>query len=118
MIIAHNYNNFPENIYYKHGEIDELSDYDFEYLEKQGVEEIWYWYAYGSYEGLGQILMRSGDLYDIHDAGHCSCYGPTERAEFQGVPFEELTDGFTKERLNEVKCLIDMANRQIQSSEI
>jgi hypothetical protein len=118
MIVAHNYNNFPEHITYKIGEIGELSDWEFKELEKLGVEEIWYWYACGSYEGIGQILMRSGNLYDIHDAGHCSCYGPTERADFKGVPFEELTDGFTKELLNEVKCLIDMANDQIQEKEI
>ena len=58
---------------------------------------------------MGQILMRKGGLFDIHDAGHCSCYGPTERAEFRGVPFDQLLEGWTEEHIKEVEPLIAMA---------
>jgi len=57
---------------------------------------------------MGEILMRKGDLFDIHDASHCSCYGPTERADFHGVPLKELVRGCTMDRLSEIKPLINM----------
>jgi hypothetical protein len=110
MIITHDYGKFPEGINYSEGDICNLANHDLEYLEKIGVEEIWYWYASAPYEGIGQILMRKGDLYDIHNASHCSCYGPTEHAGFRGVLFEKLTDGYTIELLKEVKPLLNMAN--------
>lgn len=113
MIIVHNYDKFPKNIDYAYGEICELADYEIQHLEELGIEEIWYWYAEAPYEGIGQILMKKGDLYDIHDAGHCSCYGPTEHAEFRGVSFEQLSEGFTEDRCNEVACLIEIAKPKL-----
>ena len=118
-MIVHDYGKFPDNLEYRNGEISELSDYELEELEKRlDLDEVWYWYASGSYEGMGEILMRKGDLYDIHDASHCSCYGPTEHADFNGVPLEKLTEGFTEERWNEVKCLIDLATKSKKSYKI
>jgi len=110
MIIAHNYKKFPENLSYSYFENDELSEGELQHLFEQGFEEVWYWYGTAPYEGVGQLLLRVGDLYDFHDAGHCSCYGPTEGIKFRGVPFEQLTEGFTKEHQEEVACLIEMAD--------
>jgi len=75
---------------YEYNEATELADYELEYLEKLDIDEIWYWYGTGSYEGSGQILMRKGDMYDLHDMGHCSCYGPTDNVEFKGSTLDEL----------------------------
>ena len=66
------------------------------------VEEIWYWYAVGCYEGMGAMIMRVGDLYAFRDMGHCSCYGPTDNIHNRA--FRTLSD--------EIKncssdCLID-----------
>lgn len=109
MIITHNYANFPDEVDYRYGEIMELENYDLITLENLGIDEIWYWYAQGGYEGSGQILMRKGDLYDVHDAGHCSCYGPTERADFIGKPFKELFDSISKEYMKDLKPLFKLA---------
>jgi len=112
MIIAHNIDKFPngKNSDYYYGDLSELSEYELEDLYQKGIEEVWYWYAQAPYEGIGHLLLRVGDLYDFHDAGHCSCYGPTEGIKFRGVPFEQLTEGFTKEHQEEVACLIEMAD--------
>lgn len=84
----HNINKFPPAYEYQHGTIESLDPSDFKSL---GVDEVWYWYASGSYEGSGQMLMRRGNLYDTHDMGHCSCYGPTDQVNFfEGLPLEEL----------------------------
>lgn len=100
---------FPENFEYKYGSISELDEYDFENLQKLGVDEIWYFYAVGIYEGNGQILMRKNNLFDIHDAGHCSCYGATDKISFNGKTFEELEKSISKEYYREVKELFDLA---------
>ena len=54
--------------------------------------------------------MRKDELYDVHDAGHCSCYGATERVEFNGKPLNELAKDFTEEYMDkEVKELFELA---------
>lgn len=103
---------FPKN-YSPYGELAELDSYDMEDLNKLGLDEIWYWYSTAPYEGSGQILMRKGDLYDLHDAGHCSCYGPTERAYFKGQKLDELAKSLTGEYMeNEAKELFELAGWQ------
>lgn len=109
MIIAHNYANFPDSVEYRYGEIVELDKYELGNLENLGIDEIWYWYAAGDYEGSGQILMRKGDLYDVHDAGHCSCYGPTDNANFNGHPFSELINSISSEYMKELRPLFKLA---------
>jgi hypothetical protein len=42
------------------------------------VLDLWYWYAYGSYEGSGMALVRVEQGYLLYGLGHCSCYGPWE----------------------------------------
>ena len=67
---------------------DDLDDYELENLD--GIEEAWYFYKSGSYEGSGQMLARVGDLWDIHDMGHCSCYGPLEKFSFNGKTLAQV----------------------------
>lgn len=59
---------------------DELSTSDFDYLPAN-VDEVWYIYESGYYEGSGHIVLRSGDKWAEHDMGHCSCYGPLDHIE-------------------------------------
>lgn len=92
----HYLNKFP-NGYQAYGELSTLDEYDLNDLKDLNLDEIWYWYSTAPYEGSGQLLMRRGDLYDLHDAGHCSCYGPCERVKFVGYPLGELKSRINKE---------------------
>jgi hypothetical protein len=74
----------------------ELGEWDINDIKRIGVEEIWYWYQTGSYEGSGQLLMRIGNEYDLIDLGHCSCNGPTEDVTFNGSSFNELENSRTE----------------------
>lgn len=62
----------PPGKEYDYSDESELSDSDIERIEAAGVDEIWYWYSYGGYEGSGNCLMRSGDMWDVAYLGHCS----------------------------------------------
>lgn len=62
-------------------EFDSISDLgtnDLDKIAASGVDEAWYWYVAGGYEGAGHILYRSGGMWDYHSLSHCSCYGPLE----------------------------------------
>ena len=105
--------NFLERLpkeYSSYGDLGELDKYDMEALNNLDLDEIWYWYSYAQYEGSGQILMRKGDLYDIHDAGHCSCYGPIDRVDFKGQKLNELAKSLSKDYMrNEAIELFELA---------
>lgn len=107
----HNYGKIPEQEESKYYELSELSEYDINHLEKAGIEEAWYWYGSGSYEGNGQMLMRKGDKFDIHDMGHCSCYGPVEDIEFTGQYFslDEIKGKCSEEAYKAIEPLVEMA---------
>ena len=91
MTKIHNLNKFPKGMTNSYCDISSLdTEYDIKAINDLGVDEVWYWYASGSYEGQGQILMRKDDKYDIHDMGHCSCYGPLEHAKFIPQTSEKL----------------------------
>ena len=107
----HNYGKFPEGYDNSYCDISALDVRDIEALQKLDVDEAWYWYASGSYEGSGQILMRKGDKYDIHDMGHCSCYGPTENATFGGTypSLDEIQQKCSAEAYKEIAPLVEMA---------
>ena len=119
MLEAHDYGAFPPGVLYQHGDIMELQDGDLQRLDEAGVEEVWYWYACGSYEGCGQILMRRGSRWQLHYAGHCSCYGPTEDVVFgEGAEsLEALEATCTGELLRCVAPLFDMARRNEAQAE-
>jgi len=97
---------------YGSSESDHLSDFDFNSIPSF-VQEIWYWYSDGGYDGSGQMLLRSGDTYALSSISHCSCYGPCEDsssiAENQYCPLEELGVNCTKDYLDEVQMLLDAA---------
>jgi hypothetical protein len=50
------------------------------------IEEFYYWYDYSDWEGSGTGVSKAADGWRIHDIGHCSCYGPTERIEKE-IPY-------------------------------
>lgn len=100
---------FPDN-YSAYGKLAKFDKYEMKELKSFGLDEVWYWYSFADYEGSGQILMRKGKLYDLHDAGHCSCYGPIERLVFKGKPLKELAESINEEYMrNEAKPLFEMA---------
>jgi len=50
----HNLNKFPEGFSYASSyDLDLLNDYAVEDLDMLGLEEVWYWYGNGGYEGVG-----------------------------------------------------------------
>jgi hypothetical protein len=109
-MIVHNTERIPEGLTYPSvDDHSELASYELDDLAPLELDEIWYWYWAGGYEGGGQLLMRRGDQYDIHDMGHCSCYGPTDSVDFVGQPLDVLAARFSDERLREVAPLIELA---------
>lgn len=65
----------PANEY---GDSGELDKYDTEKIESHGFDLVLYWYAYGSYEGSGEMLARRDGRWAYANLGHCSCYGPVD----------------------------------------
>lgn len=103
-------NYIPDGLNYGGYDISELSDYEVQKLIDFGVERAWYWYAQGSYEGSGQILMLKDGLYYLHDMGHCSCYGPVEDLELKnGTDLKTIEAACSKEYLKSVLPLIKKA---------
>jgi len=95
---VHNVKEYPKTEDYRSNELTELSDWDLDKLVLLGIDECWYWYATGSYEGSGKILMRKGDLYDYADIGCCSCNEPTDRITFDGKKIDEINMSAEYER--------------------
>ena len=104
-----NLKSYPNNYGYNYGELGELSSYELDYLNQFELDEIWYYYAYGSYEGYGMILMKKGDLYDAFSLGHCSCYGPLDSVNFSGKSLEDLKLSYSAEGFNEWSNLYEAA---------
>lgn len=77
------------------------------------VQEIWYWYVGGGYEGAGHMLMRAGDEYKLCGLNHCSCYPPGDGNEYEReenfVPFDQLAIKSTEEARRDVQPLLDAA---------
>lgn len=89
-------------------EIDSFSSMDIENLLPLNLDEAWYWYVTGFYNGAGQILMRKGDLYDIHDCAH-GANSPLEAVKFSGKPLSELKANVSPELMIQLKPLFDAA---------
>lgn len=70
----------PENIGNKYFDFEELNEWDLKYLDPSW--DVWYWYAAGSYEGMGSAIIRKDGMWYLESLGHCSCYGPLECLEF------------------------------------
>lgn len=87
-----------------------FSDRELKEIEEKWIDEIWYWYHAWYYEWSGQILMRKWELYDIHNAWHCSCYWPTDDLKFSWQQLEELAKSLSKEYMEkEARELFVMA---------
>ena len=99
----------PKDLKYDYGDDYELDSWALDYLKPLELDEIWYWYKAGSYEGNGQLLMRRGTEYDLEDMGHCSCNGPTELVSFKENSFEELEASLTEGYMKLSKVLFDAA---------
>lgn len=99
-------------IEYDYGEEAPLGEYDLEDIYKLNIDEAWYWYRSGSYEGSGHILMRKGDLWDMGDMSHCSCYGPTDRLGFNGKELSELKKSCSEGLMKEMELLFTQAENE------
>lgn len=107
----HNLNKIPDGYEYGHSDLSELDEYDIEYVDKLGIDEAWYWYTTAPYEGSGQMVMRKGMLFDVHDMGHCSCFGPTEHISFKGKTWEDLLEYYSKEKYEQFDLLLEMVGK-------
>ncbi len=81
---------------------------------KDKVEAIWYWYESGSWEGSGDMLVRTKDgLFHHFSLSHCSCYGPLDGIEDykwnQGQRLDDFKNWFSEEYYNDIKNLIEAA---------
>ena len=94
-------------------DIADLGTWELDELEKKhAIDEVWYQYAEGSYEGNGTMILRRGDKYALHDMGHCSCYGPTE--EFDGNVWydsalemaESMSEDYAKESMTLLRAVL------------
>lgn len=118
MPIVHYYDCSEDSrLYGRHRNPKPLDDIDWERLIRVldiNIDEVWYWYACSLDDGLGQLLMRHGNKWDIHDMSHCSCYGPVDEAKFSGRyhSLKELQDVCSKELLDGVMPLIRMAQKE------
>lgn len=93
-------------------ELDE--EYDLKYVYALNLDRAWYWYAQGSYEGDGAMLMLKGGKWATENLSHCSCYGPTEGISFSAPidSLEELEKSGTEEWLKEFAPLIKAAREE------
>lgn len=114
-LIINNLGKLPLNFKFEYVKIQPLGDYDMQIIRDLCIDEVWYFYASGSYEGYGYILMRKGDLFDLHDARHCSCYGPTEYLKFSGKSIEDLKKSLSEELLNESLDLFNKAEESFKT---
>ena len=105
--------NIGKSIYGGECNSEELSQYELEGVECQGIDEIWYHYNCGGYEGWGHLLARIEDRYELFDLGHCSCYGPTDGiGKFEGDSLSALFGRCSKELQGEVVELFRRAGLQ------
>lgn len=89
---------------------DELSDTELKYIP-DFVQEIWYWYQGGGWDGRGYMILLPGDEYSTESLSHCSCYGPTSDLniqEFDFKPLNLLSENCSKEYLHDIQPLLDV----------
>ncbi len=99
---------------FNYSESCELEDDELKTIEELGADVVFYWYSYGSYEGSGQILFRINKKWYLHDAGHCSCYGPTDDIELTS-PYDSPDDilkNCSEEYQKEIEPLIELAKSE------
>jgi hypothetical protein len=85
-----NVGKYPDGYEYPYGDIEAFDEYDSRALEERGVQEAYYWYANGGYEGTGWILYKQADKWGLSSLGHCSCNSPLD--DLDVARFESLDD--------------------------
>jgi hypothetical protein len=108
-MIIHNLNKFPDFRSYERYDLYEFTEFDLDNLIGKGIDEIWYWYGCGGYEGIGWVLLRQGDTYDLHDLGHCSCFGPLDYCDPMWQSPETIRERYSSEVMSEVADLLKAA---------
>jgi len=115
-MIIHNLARIPEGLGYSFSDTtDELTKSEVKDLEELGIDEVWYWYVSGSYEGSGQMIIRKEDKYYLHNMSHCSCYGPLDEIDMSDArafsSLNEMKRRCSKHYLVEVLPLIEEASK-------
>lgn len=111
-----NVGKFPEGTEYRYGELEPLSSWDLEELAKHPITHAWYWYAAGSYEGTGQLLVRfDNGKWGLMSMNHCSCYGPLNNFDSYDTfdSLNEIAARSTPDAYREVSDLIDAARAEL-----
>ena len=101
-------------IYCYDGTCESLDSYEIKQLENHGVEVIFYYYEYGSYEGSGHMIALKEGKYAVHDMGHCSCYGPLNHFtyDFHYDSLDAILENATDESNSEYVPLINLAKEK------
>ena len=93
----------------------ELSDNELDEIKKKSnADVIFYYYgAGGGYAGVGWMLLLKDGMWDWHDMGHCSCYGPVDMY-YMGFsrPVYNLPDlkrHFSEEAYEQIEPLVQLA---------
>ena len=103
----YNYAKFPEGFDYNYGDICDFDTWDLERLKD--FDEVYYWYATGSYEGSGHLIGLLKGKWYMHDCGHCSCYGPLGHFDYlksNKYSWEEIESLYQKD-LNGKEIMAD-----------
>lgn len=84
----------------------------------KGIDEIWYYYFGGGYEGSGVALLRKGLLYTDCSLSHCSCCSPEDNidniTDASYIPLNELKSRLSKELDDDLKPIFDfMENKNV-----
>ena len=95
----------------------ELDSFDVKNLEGAGVVECWYWYHVGSYEGDGMALLRRNDgKWAVHWMSHCSCHGPVEAHDLEGLAWHDSIEDIkgSKEWEDNIRPLVEAAQKGLR----
>ena len=107
-----NLEKIPESVTY-YGEISHFGEFDIEELSKCDIDIGYYWYAIAPYEGSGQLLFHTSKGWNLHDCGHCSCFGPIDRINCAvGFDLEELYNNCSEGLKEEVEILFEAARKE------
>lgn len=98
-----------------YGEDVASEEESFSSLQAMGVDEVYYWYISGSYEGTGYLIARKGEQWFEHSMSHCSCYGPICHFEMK-TPYSsprEILEKASQGYRDEVEPLVLLAEKHL-----
>lgn len=90
-------------------EDEKQSNYDYDRMLEIGIDELFYWYSNGDYEGVGHAIFKKNDIYCHVSLCHCSCYWSFDEIEdgLNFLPYEELINSFSEELKEECSTIIE-----------